>query len=93
MIIKKRFVRVPLYVTVEQRVNPLTKDLYLCELTEFLITRNTLWSENVILDNHLLIFCTKGNGIIQIANDLVPFSQNQYCIIPQGFIFKITVVR
>jgi len=89
MIIKKRFVRVPSYVIEEQQVNPLTKDLYLCEVTEFLITRNTLWSDNVILDNHLLIFCTKGSGIIQIANDLVPFSQNQYCIIPKGFIFKI----
>ena len=89
MIIKKRFVRLPVYVIDEQQHNPLTKDLYLCELTEYLIRRNTLWSENIILDNHLLIYCTKGSGIIQIANDLVPFSQNQFCIIPQGFIFKI----
>jgi AraC family transcriptional regulator of arabinose operon len=89
MIIKKRFVRLPLYAIEEQKVNPLTKDLYLCELTEFLIRRNTLWSENAILDNHLLIYCTKGNAIIQIANDMVPFNQNQYCIIPQGFLFKI----
>ena len=89
MIIKKRFAKLPLYVIEEQKVNPLTKDLFLCELTEFLIRRNTLWSENIILDNHLLIFCTKGSGIIQIAHDLVPFSQNQYCIIPQGFLFKV----
>ncbi len=89
MIIKKRFVRLPSFVVEEQKINPLTKDLYLCELTEFLIQRNTLWAENIPLDNHLLIFCTKGSGIIQISNDLVPFSQNQYCIIPNGFIFKI----
>lgn len=89
MIIKKRFVKLPLYAIEEQQVNPLTKDLYLCELTEFLIRRNTLWSENIQLDNHLLIYCTKGSGIIQISNDLVPFSQNQYCIIPQGFLFKV----
>ena len=89
MIIKKRFVKLPLYVIEEQQLNPLTKDLYLCELTEFLIRRNTFWSENIILDNHLLIYCTKGSCIIQIANDLVPFSQNQYCIIPQGFLFKV----
>jgi AraC-like DNA-binding protein len=89
MIIKKRFYKLSAFIVEEQKLNPLTKDLYLCELSEFMIHGNTLWSENVKLDNHLLIFCTRGGGIIQISNDLVPFSQNQFCIIPQGFIYKI----
>lgn len=89
MIIKKRFAKLPSYVIEEQKIDPITRDLYLSELTEFLIRRNTLWSENIRLDNHLLIFCTKGSGTIQIANDSIPFNQNQYCIIPQGFLFKI----
>lgn len=89
MIIKKRFFKLPDYIVAEQKVNPITKDLYLCELAEILIKKETLWSENPKLDNHLLIFCTKGGGILQIANDMVPFSQNQFCIIPEGFIFKI----
>jgi AraC family transcriptional regulator of arabinose operon len=89
MIIKKRFYKFPAYLIDEQKINPLTRDLYLCELAEILVKRDTLWSEHVKMEDHLLIYCTKGGGIIQISNDLVPFGQNQYCIIPQGFIFKI----
>jgi len=89
MIIRKRFFKLPSFIVAEQQENPITKDLFLCELAEILIKKETLWSENPKLDNHLLIFCTKGGGILQIANDMVPFSQNQFCIIPEGFIFKI----
>jgi len=89
MIIKKRYYKVPPFIVAEQQNNPITKDLYLCELAEILIKRDTLWSENTRLDNHQLIFCTKGGGILQIANDMVPFRQNQYFIIPEGFVFKI----
>lgn len=89
MFIKRRFFKIPGYIVSEQRQDPLTKDLYLCELSEILIRKEMLWSENIKLDNHFLIFCTKGGGILQIANDMVPFSQNQYCIIPEGFTFKI----
>jgi len=89
MIIKKRFYKVPTYIVSEQQADPLTKDLYLCELAEILVKRETLWSENIKLENHELIFCTKGGGILQIANDMVPFIQNQYCIIPEGFTFRI----
>ena len=89
MIVKKRYFKLPSFIVAEQQNNPLTKDLYLCELSEILIKRDTLWSDQIKLEDHQLIFCTKGGGIIQISNDMVPFSQNQYCIIPQGFIFKI----
>jgi len=89
MILKKRFFKLPSFIITEQQKNPLTKDLYLCELAEILIKKDTLWSDQVKLEDHLLIFCTKGGGIIQIVNDMIPFSQNQYCIIPQGYLFKI----
>jgi AraC-like DNA-binding protein len=89
MILKKRFFKLPSYIITEQQNNPLTKDLYICELSEILIKRDTLWSDQIKLEDHQLIFCTKGGGILQISNDMVPFRQNQYCIIPQGFIFKI----
>lgn len=93
MIIKKRFCKIPDYLIDEQKNNPLTRDLYLRELAEILVRRDTLWSEHVKLEDHLLIYCTKGGGIIQISNDLIPFGQNQYCVIPQGFIFKIQTGR
>ncbi len=89
MIVKKRFFKLPSYIIAEQLNNPLTKDLYLCELAEIMIQHNTLWSDQTKLEDHLLIYCVKGGGIIQISKDMVPFRQNQYCIIPEGFIFKI----
>lgn len=89
MITRKRYFKLPSFIITEQQLNPLTKDLYLCELAEVNLQRDTLWSEQMKLEHHMLIYCTKGGGIIQISNDLVPFRQNQYCIIPQGFAFKI----
>lgn len=89
MILKKRFFKLPPYLISEQQTNPLTKDLYLSELAEVLIKRDTLWSDQTKLEDHLLIYCTKGEAIIQIAGDLVPFRQNQYCIIPSGFLFRL----
>lgn len=89
MILKKRFFKLPSFIITEQQKNPLTKDLYLCELAEILIKKDTLWSDQVKLEDHQLIFCTKGGGIIQILNDMIPFSQNQYCIIPQGYLFNL----
>ncbi len=88
MIIKKRFYKLPSYIIDEQRLNPLTNDLHLCELTEYLIKKDTLWSVNTKLNDHLLIFCTKGGGFIQISNDSVLIGENQFCIIPKGFMFK-----
>ncbi len=93
MITNKRYYRLPANLITEQQQNPLTKDLYLCELTEMMIDKDTLWSDHTVLDHHLLIYCTKGGGIIQISNDMVPFIQNQFCIIPEGFIFKIQTER
>lgn len=89
MIIKKRFYKLPAYIIDEQRLDPLTSDLYLCEIAEYLIKSDTFWSTQTKLEDHMLLFCTRGNGIIQISNDLVPFGENQFCIIPKGFIFKI----
>jgi len=89
MIVKKRYFELPSYIISEAKSNPITKDLYLCELAEIHIEKETFWSENIALSNHFLIYCAKGGGILQFANDLVSFVQNQYCIIPEGYAFKI----
>lgn len=89
MIIKKRHHRIPAYLITEQQQNMLTKDLYLCELSEILVSRETLWSDHIQMDHPLLVYCTKGGGIIQISNDLIPFRQEQFCIIPKGYFLKI----
>jgi AraC-like DNA-binding protein/mannose-6-phosphate isomerase-like protein (cupin superfamily) len=89
MITRRRFYRLASYIIEEQMKNPLTRDLYLCEIAEYVISENTLWPEHVHSDHHMLIFCSRGSAILKIANDLVPFVQNQFCIIPQDFHFRV----
>lgn len=89
MITQKRFFQIPSYILAEQQKNPLTQDLYLCQLAELSISPGTLWIENARLENHLLIYCTKGGGILNIAGDSVPVNANQYCIIPENFEFRM----
>ena len=91
MIIKKRYIKLSEAIIDAMRNDPLTRDLYPCELTEFLMSKNTQWEQNKPLENHYLIYCTKGDAQLIISEDTVLIKQDQFCIIPQGFLFKIRV--
>jgi len=91
MIIQKRVVKLSPSTIEAQKADPLTSDLYLCELNELLISKNTVWDNREVLENHLLIYCIKGNCMVFIAEDRVLMKQDQYCIIPQNFRFKVEV--
>jgi AraC family transcriptional regulator, arabinose operon regulatory protein len=89
MIEKIRSYTIPSHLLMEIQQNPITSDLYLCEIAEYRAGKDALWSVRQGLEHHLLIYCTKGSGIIQISNDLVPFTAEQYCIIPRSFSFNL----
>jgi AraC family transcriptional regulator of arabinose operon len=89
MIIQKRLAKIPSSIIEIQKQNPLTSDLYLCELSELLIKKGTIWKRNKPLENQMLIYCTKGLSTIQISTDIVNFKEDQFCIIPEGFTFEI----
>ena len=91
MIIQKRVVKLSPSTIEAQKSDPLTSDLYMCELNELLISRNTLWNTNEKLENHLLIYCTKGDCELTISEDKVAMKHDQFCIIPQGFLFKMKI--
>ena len=91
MIVKKRFVKLPHVIIEAQKADPLTQDLYLCELSELLFSKKSAWEQNNPLENHLLLYCTKGECTLKIATDEVLLLQNQFCIIPQGFSFILNV--
>lgn len=90
MIVKKRFVKLPVSIVEGQKVDPLTKDLYLCEISELLFGKHSILEENAPLQNHLLLYCVKGNCSLKIASDEVKLVPEQFCIIPLGFNYKIT---
>jgi YesN/AraC family two-component response regulator len=91
MIVKKRFIKLPQAIIEAQKADPLTQDLYLCEISELLFSKKTSWESENPLANHLLLYCTKGGCTLKIAKDEVRLVQDQFCIVPQGFDFKLTI--
>lgn len=90
MIVKKRFIKLPAFVIESLKADPLTRDLYLCELSELLFGKRSVLEEAGPLQNHLLLYCVKGSCSLKIASDEVKLSPEQFCIIPHGFSYKIT---
>jgi AraC-like DNA-binding protein len=72
----------------EQKVNPLTSDLYLTEIGEIEVEKGTIWDFDKILEYNLLVFCTKGSGIVEIHKEQIPVSGDQFFVIPKGDTFK-----
>lgn len=90
MIIKKRFEKIPETIIESQKSNQLTSDLYLCEVSELLISKNTHW-KNQSFQNHFLLYCTNGDCHLQISNENVVLKQEQFCIIPEYLKFSIEI--
>lgn len=91
MIVKKRFVKLQPSIIEEQKKDPLLNDLYICELTELIVNRNTSWKHERPLENNLLIYCTRGNCKITISAEEVEFQPEQFCIVPSGLSFNVQV--
>ncbi|MCF6333491.1 MAG: AraC family transcriptional regulator [Draconibacterium sp.] len=85
---EKRYFRIPVPLIDEQRNNAITRDLYLTEIGEIEVRAGTIWSSNSKLENYLLVYCTKGSGIVLILGEQVPVSDDQFFIIPKGDQFK-----
>ncbi len=91
MIIKRRHFRLSKIIIDTLKIDPLTADLYPCELSDLLFSKNTSWINSEPLENHLMIYCTKGDALLTISNDTVLLKEEQFCIIPQGFSFAIQI--
>ena len=88
MIKEIRYFNIPLPLIDEQKVNPLTRDLYFTEIGEIEVERGTIWSSAEKLENNMLAYCTKGNGILMISEEQIPVSGDQFFIIPKQSSFK-----
>ena len=72
----------------EQKTNKITGDLYLTEIGEIEVSSGSIWNSEVTSNANLLAYCTKGNGIVQIGNEQIPISGEQFFIIPKKEAFK-----
>jgi YesN/AraC family two-component response regulator len=88
MIKEIRYFKIPSPLIEEQRINPLTSALYFTEIGEIEVEQGTIWSSNEKLENNMLVYCTKGSGIVMISKEQIPVSNDQFFIIPRGDEFK-----
>lgn len=63
-----------------QKENSLLKNLYLTETGEIEVQAGTIWSQAQSNDINLLVYCIKGNGILQFSNEQLPVSREQFFI-------------
>jgi YesN/AraC family two-component response regulator len=83
-----RYFRIPVPLIDEQKANPLTCGLYFTEIGEIEVERGTIWSSTEKLENNMLVFCTKGSGIVMFSGEQIPVSGEQFFIIPKSEKFK-----
>jgi YesN/AraC family two-component response regulator len=83
-----RYYKIPVPLIEEQKANPLTSSLYFTEIGEIEVERGTIWSSDEKLENNMLVFCTKGSGIVMFSGEQIPVSGDQFFIIPKGEKFK-----
>jgi AraC-like DNA-binding protein len=80
--------KIPAPLIEEQKANLLTRDLYFTEIGEIEIEHGTIWNQSEKLENHMLVYCIKGSGIVMIGEEQIPVSGDQFFIIPAGDQFK-----
>ena len=85
---EQKYFRIPESLLKEQQKNPLARDLYLTETGEIVVEAGTIWDSEEKTDDNMLIYCTKGEGIVLLAGEQVPVSGDQFFIVPQGEMFK-----
>ena len=80
MVVKNRYYQIPLPLVDEQKINPLTRDLYFTEIGEIEINPDSIWDSSNKLENNLLAFCTKGNGIVILSGEQIPVSNINFSL-------------
>ncbi|WP_372933597.1 AraC family transcriptional regulator [Mariniphaga sediminis] len=88
MIKEIRYFRLPTSPGNEQKMNPLTRDLYLVNTGEIEVGKGSAWDSEGKTENYLLAFCTKGEGVVMLGGEQVPVSSDQFFIVPRGEVFR-----
>lgn len=83
-----RYFSLPVPLLQEQKSNPVTKDLYLTDTGEIEVEAGSIWKTTEKKDNNLLVYCTKGEGILQIGSEQLPINNEQFFILSPNENFK-----
>ena len=88
MIRELKYYRIPNALVEDQKINKITGDLYLSEIGEIEVCSGSIWNSELTSTSNLLAYCTKGSGIVQIGQEQIPVSGEQFFIIPKKEAFK-----
>ena len=88
MLHELKYFTLPAPLVEEQKTNPLTKDLWLAEIGRKHVDQGTIWDPGFLYDTYLLVYCTGGQGIIQVSGEQIPVTNEQFIIVPPGNTFK-----
>ena len=83
-----RYYKIPGPLLEEQKSNRFLQNLYLTEIGEIEVEKGTIWSSDKKLENNLLVYCTKGSGIVMIKNEQIPVTNEQFFVVPVDEVFK-----
>lgn len=75
-----RYFKFPPLLIKLQKEKPLLKDLFLTETGEIEIKAGTMWKQAQLSDANLLVYCIKGEGILQFSNEQLPVSREQFFV-------------
>lgn len=82
--IGERFITVPLSVIKEMRHNPMTQQLYVCAIGHFPKAKYHYVIRPNGCDEHILIYCVEGDGVVIVDNISHPLKSGQTIVIPRG---------
>ena len=88
MVNELRYFRIPASLQKEQQTSSGFCDLYVTETGELVVEEGTIWDSEGKIQDNLLVYCTKGEGIVLLGGEQVPVSGEQFFIIPRGETFK-----
>lgn len=78
----EKLIVIPKSVIEQSKVNPIVASLYVSDIGYFPQAKNHYRSREEGSENHILICCVSGEGIVEINNNKYTLKEKCYCIIP-----------
>lgn len=75
-----RYFRLPAALIKLQKEKTFFNDLFLTEIGEIEINAGKIWSSEKGIDFNLLVYCIRGEGILQFSNEQLPVSREQFFV-------------
>ena len=83
-----RYFKLPAALIKLQKEKPLIRDLFLTEIGEVEINAGKIWNSAIKNEAILLVYCIKGEGILQFSDEQLPVCREQFFVVFPNDSFK-----